>query len=290
MIRLAALIKIRIAGLAAVSAAAGYFAVNGEMSPRLAGAVAGTFLLAAGAGALNQYQERRADRLMQRTSQRPLPAGELTPSAVLRLALWLLPAGLLLTAVLAGWQAALAGSGAVAWYNGVYTWLKKRTPFAAVPGALTGVFPPVLGALAGGGPLFQPALLSLMLFVFIWQIPHFWLLVLIYPGDQRRGGFRDLLEVFGSRQLFRIVFAWTFATCCSAMLLPFCGLDPLPVPYAALTLLGLWLGWQAAVLTRGRALEEKRLQAMFANLNRFALLTLLFAAGGRIWPQLSRIL
>jgi hypothetical protein len=87
----------------------------------------------------------------------------------------------------------------VLWYNGVYTFLKRKSPFAAIPGAVIGAIPPAIGWICGKGALsFDPQILALSFFFFIWQVPHFWLLLLNFGRDYEKAGFPSLTRIFNS--------------------------------------------------------------------------------------------
>jgi protoheme IX farnesyltransferase len=179
--------KAPVSFLAACSAATGFIlAASKERAPVGVWApFLGTFFLALGASAVNQLQDRAVDGRMERTRGRPLPSGAIgVPAASGAAALFLL-AGLLLLARSGAAPAGLGGL-AVAWYNGVYAWLKRRSAFAAVPGSLVGSIPPAIGWAAAGGRLTDPALLALGAFFALWQLPHFWLLLLDRREDYER--------------------------------------------------------------------------------------------------------
>jgi protoheme IX farnesyltransferase len=74
----------------------------------------------------------------------------------------------------------------------VYTLLKRKTPFAIIPGSLVGAIPPAVGWVAAGGYLFDPQIIIISFFFFIWQIPHFWLLLLIFDKD-----YKQAIPLFG---------------------------------------------------------------------------------------------
>jgi heme o synthase len=103
------------------------------------------------------------------------------------------------------------------WYNGIYTPLKKINPLAIIPGSLVGSIPPAVGWTAAGGNILDPQIIILSFFFFIWQIPHFWLLLLIFGKDYENAGFPTLMQIFSSDQLARITFIWIVATVVTGM-------------------------------------------------------------------------
>ncbi|RNC71750.1 MAG: protoheme IX farnesyltransferase [Desulfuromonadales bacterium] len=208
-----------------VAAVGGYllFPAPAEGVP-LAAVFAGVTLLAAAGSALNQVVERDVDSLMVRTRLRPLPAGELTPGGATAIGSTSLLAGLLLMGAAGGWLPALLGAGALAWYLGIYTPLKRRTPLALAIGAVCGAIPPIIGwCSAGGSPAdYQAVLLAGLLY--LWQIPHFWLLQLRHREDYRRAGiplFQPRTGGAGPANLCRL---WLAALVAGTMLLPAFGI------------------------------------------------------------------
>lgn len=153
-------------------------------------ALFGTLLVASSASALNQWIERRSDALMNRTSDRPLPAGRLTSKQVLSFAAVTVVAGLLYLAVVVNWQA--AAWGLLTWflYVWVYTPMKSRTSWNTAVGAIAGALPVLIGWSAVGGAysLSDPRGLALFGILFLWQFPHFMAIAWIYRrqyGDAR---------------------------------------------------------------------------------------------------------
>lgn len=187
------LTKPRITFLVVLSALAG-FALG---SPSIFDWVAffqtafGIALLSSGISTLNQYLERGLDGLMQRTRNRPLPAGKLPPAH----ALWL---GVALSAIaeihlllFVNWLAAVCGLAALASYLFLYTPLKTRTHWCTFVGAFPGALPPVLGWAAARGQLDAGALL-LFVIMFCWQFPHFHAIAMMCRHDYARAGIRML--------------------------------------------------------------------------------------------------
>ncbi len=182
------LAKPRITFLVVVTAAVGYALAPGSFDPAVFFAlVVGTALVSGGASALNQYMERDADARMDRTRNRPLPAGRVTPSDARVFGLALCGFGLALLAT-AHWVSAALGLAALASYVLVYTPLKRRTSLCTVVGAIPGALPPMMGWAAGRGTLDAGAW-ALFALLFLWQLPHVLAIGWIFRDDYARGGF-----------------------------------------------------------------------------------------------------
>lgn len=154
----------------------------------LLGLILGTTLTAGGSGALNHLIERKQDARMQRTAERPLPAGRVSHTFVLAYGLGMLAAGLLLLLSLT--NALTAGLAAVTslGYLGVYTPLKRRTSLNTFVGAVPGALPALGGYAAATGTLGAGGWIAFAI-LFLWQLPHFFSLAWMYRDDYARGGF-----------------------------------------------------------------------------------------------------
>lgn len=233
--------KARIAQVVVLSTATGYVLAAGKLSWNMLVPMVGILLLAFGSGALNQYQERRWDALMPRTRNRPIPSGRISPVRALLLSVLLMCAGLAILYFGTNVTATLLGLLTMVWYNGVYTYLKRVSPLAVVPGSLIGALPPLVGwAAAGGNPGSTPALAVGLLF-FVWQIPHFWLLLLNFGGDYKQGGFPVLTDLLTRPQLGRVTFVWIVATAALLLMLPLFGVGRSPVIFLMLFAVAVWL-------------------------------------------------
>jgi protoheme IX farnesyltransferase len=187
------LTKPRITLLVVFTALVGF--VTSAPAPRwsvlLLAALAGTGLVAAGASALNQVLERATDARMNRTRNRPIPAGRIRPAEATLVGALLTGAGLALLAALCGPLAALVAFATWASYLFLYTPLKRRTHLATLVGAVPGALPPVIGWAAASGRL-EPGAFILFAIVFLWQIPHFLAIAWLYRDDYERGGLQVL--------------------------------------------------------------------------------------------------
>lgn len=191
----------------AFSAVTGYMLFAGEEPRGIVIAGAGVFLLSAGASALNQFTERQSDALMGRTAGRPLPAGRMAPPAAMVTAVILLAAGIVVLARGGTWPV-LLGALNVILYNLIYTGLKKKTTLAIIPGALVGAVPPLIGYTAAGGAMTDTRILLFALFMFLWQMPHFWLLLVRYGEEYEKAGIKTLHQRMNETSIMRLVMAW----------------------------------------------------------------------------------
>jgi protoheme IX farnesyltransferase len=238
------LLRWRLSLLNGIVALGGFFLFPAaEIAPvPLAAVLLGVTLLAAAGSAFNQVQEREIDRLMERTRDRPIPCGDLTPTGASAIGAVCLLAGLLALGLGGGLLPVLLGIAALVWYLGVYTPLKRRTPFALAAGGLCGALPPVIGWVSAGGEPTDYRVMLLAGLLYLWQVPHFWLLQHRHAEDYRRAG----LPLFNPRlngiSLFGLWRIWIMALVASALLLPAFGLIGNTVaPWYAATVLLLGL-------------------------------------------------
>lgn len=264
------LTKLRIAAFSTLSAATGYLAFTSVFRWGVVTSALGLLSLALGACALNEWQDRAYDARMERTRGRPIPAGRISPRAALSIAFGLLAGGSLALWLLHGPSPTLLGLLAVVWYNGLYTYLKRFSAFAVVPGAVIGAIPPVVGWTAAGGRALDPQASALCFFFFLWQVPHFWLLLFAYGRQYEQAGLPTLTRVFSAEQLARLTFVWTLVTAGASLLLRVYGVVTSPWTTLALAVAGMGLAVEATRLLR--AFEEKRaLRRAFRSINLYAL-------------------
>jgi heme o synthase len=185
------LTKPRITWLILASTGIGYFfGWNGEWDiVALINTLVGTGLIASGTAALNQWMERDADALMNRTKQRPLPSGRLTPNQALICGVSLAIVGFVQLAVGVNLLTGLLGLFTLVTYLAVYTPLKKKSPHSTTIGAIPGAMPPLIGYAASAGTLGAEAWV-LYAILFIWQFPHFYAIAWMYRDDYARAGIR----------------------------------------------------------------------------------------------------
>lgn len=147
----------------------------------------GTFLVASAASLLNQVLERDTDARMDRTKDRPLPAGRLSVDTVRTTGVLGACAGLAYLALAVNPVAAAVTGAVFLCYVFVYTPMKRRTAWNTFVGAIPGALPPVIGFAACTGTI-PPAAWTLFGILFLWQFPHFWAIAWLYRADYAKAG------------------------------------------------------------------------------------------------------
>lgn len=195
-----------------LSALFAYIMAKGEIGTDMFLATFAVLLVAMGVSTLNQFQEYKEDALMERTKHRPIASGKWSPRTAVIIAAILILSSLILIYKLLGYIGVDLFLFSFLWYNFFYTPLKKKSALAVVPGAILGVIPPAIGWLVAGGSLGEPEFFALGLFYFVWQIPHFWLLVMLHYGDYAGAGYPTAMRLFGKMSLQRLTYYWLMLT------------------------------------------------------------------------------
>jgi heme o synthase len=241
--------------------------------------LAGIALLAYGSSALNQIQDRKMDLHMARTSNRPLPSGRLSLSQAWSFTVITLTLGLFILGFL---SVSLLGLGllAVFSYNVLYTlWWKRSWAFAAIPGAVPGSLPVVMGYVAASGNLFAPGGWYLFALQFFWQMPHFWVLALRYRDDYEKGAVPTLPVTYGGAKTVSHIAIW----CVAYIAIAFLGPLFLPLGWIYLTVVSLFsvkVLWE--LIAFSKAPDSKKWLHFFLWVN-FSLIAFLGAAALDLW-------
>lgn len=171
----------------------------------------GLYFLSSGSLSLNQVQEYKLDQKMNRTKNRPIASGKLKPAAGLIFSVMLLYVGLVLLFE-AHPMAFKVGLVTVLFYNGLYTmYLKRKWVYAAVPGAIPGALPVTIGYAAVNPQIWNAESVYLFLIMFLWQMPHFWVLAIKYKDDYAAGGVPVLPAAMGLDKTLQQIGLYTLA-------------------------------------------------------------------------------
>jgi protoheme IX farnesyltransferase len=248
--------------------------IAGDPSPGLVALTClGGYLSAGGAGAVNHWFDRDIDKLMKRTSTRPIPAGRIAPSSALLFGCTLAALSLLELSLTVNPLAAGLSFAGFLGYVFVYTvWLKRRTPQNIVIGGAAGAIPPLVGWAAVRGSVGGTAVI-LFFIVFFWTPPHFWALSLLMKEEYAKVGVPMLPVVRGEGETRRQILLYSVLLYAVTQL-PFCAGAMGGVYLLASLALGVGFIGLAWVLYR----RADRRSALRLYLYSLAYLALLFCA------------
>lgn len=147
----------------------------------------GGYFMVGASNAYNQIIEKDLDALMDRTKNRPIPAGRMSVNTAFAIAVSFTLLGIV-TLYIINPKTAMYGAISIFIYTCIYTPLKTRTPIAVFVGALPGAIPFMLGWVAARNDFgIEPG--TLFAIQFFWQFPHFWAIGWFLFDDYKKGGF-----------------------------------------------------------------------------------------------------
>lgn len=155
-------------------------------------AILGTWLIASGTAAHNQFLEWRLDGKMKRTQKRPVPSSKISPKQSVFFSLGLIITGLIYLIAVVNFVAGLVSLLTTLIYLGVYTPMKRISVVNVFIGAIPGALPPVGGWAAATGHLGSAGMWLLFGIIFLWQIPHVMAIAWVCKDDYSNAGFRML--------------------------------------------------------------------------------------------------
>ncbi|RII18488.1 Protoheme IX farnesyltransferase [Streptomyces sp. YIM 130001] len=225
----------------------------------------GGYLSAGGANALNMYIDRDIDALMERTRQRPLVTGIVSPREGLVFGITLAVVSTLWFGLLVNWLSAWLSLGASMFYVVVYTIiLKRRTSQNIVWGGIAGCLPVLIGWSAVTDSMSWAAVILFMV-MFFWTPPHYWPLSMKVKDDYARVGVPMLPVIASNKVVARQIVIYSWVMVGVSLLLTPLGYTGWFYTAVALAAGGLWL-WEAHALqsraksgVTGGKLKEMRL-------------------------------
>jgi len=248
-----------------LSALFAYIMAKGEVGLDMLLATFSVLLVAMGVSTLNQVQEYKSDAKMERTKNRPIAAGRMTPQTGIIIAVTMIILAMVSIYSLLGLTGVNIFMFAFIWYNAMYTPLKKKSALAVVPGAILGVIPPAIGWLVAGHTLLELEFIALALYFFIWQVPHFWLLVMLFFGDYKDGGYPTAMKLFGQASLQRLTFVWLIFTIQAGIFLVWV-FEPYMATKLLAVLVGIWAFISSFELLK-ESFELKNARSVFWKIN-----------------------
>jgi protoheme IX farnesyltransferase len=187
------LTKPRIIAMVLVTASLGFYIAKGmiESWMLLLWTLLGTYLVGSGSSVINHYMERDIDAKMERTQNRPLPLGLISPESALIFGVNLLLIGLLILFLKVNVLTAFFALLGAFLYNLVYTPMKRLTWWNTFVGSIPGALPPLWGWTAASGEL-HPGAWILFAILLVWQHPHFFAIAWMYRKDYARADLKML--------------------------------------------------------------------------------------------------
>lgn len=259
----------------------GYFSFDPHLSANIIFTSFGILLMAISASVLNQIQEVELDSKMNRTRFRPLPAMRIKLQHATIFFLINLISGMAIICYAGNLKAAIIALITVIWYNGVYTYSKRITAFAVVPGALTGALPPLIGWVAAGGGLWEKPIIFIEFLIFTGQIPHFWLLIMKFGEEYKQAGIPSLTGIFTRTQINRLTFSWVVSSVVAALFLCYFEIIRSRLLIGILVIASIFIIWQFSNLLKIRA-KENNIRRYSILLDSYFLLVLLLLISDKV--------
>jgi protoheme IX farnesyltransferase len=238
-----ALAKPRITAMVLITAGGGMWLAPAPVSPlTLVMTLLGTAMIVSGANALNMYLEREIDANMDRTRNRPLPAGRMPARTALLFGVILSVLSVPMLAIGVNAVTALLGVLANVSYVLGYTPLKQRSHTALFVGAVPGAIPPLMGWTAATAHVDAGGLV-LFGILFFWQIPHFLAIALFRKADYARAGLHVMPNAIGVLPTKQSIISHTAALVASSLLVFPLGIAGRGYLVTAFVLGCVFLGW-----------------------------------------------
>lgn len=244
----------------------------------------GGYCLVGASNAFNQIIERDLDLLMDRTKNRPIPAGRMTTNTAFVIACVLTVIGIgMLYAI--NPITAMFGAISIFLYVSVYTPLKTKTPLSVFVGAFPGAIPFMMGWVAATND-FGIEAGTLFMIQFFWQFPHFWALGWWLYEDYKKGGFFMLPTGKRNKTTAIQIILYTVWTIVIS-LIPMFGLTGrlylTPVSGVLIFIVGIGMLYYAVKLYREKS-EKSAKQLMLASVSYITLLQIIYVLDKFIRP------
>jgi protoheme IX farnesyltransferase len=273
--------KVKITVFVSLSTALGYILAAEKISVNLFFCVFGIFLIACSATALNQYQESEFDKLMNRTRNRPIPSGRVSANFVFNMAMVFLISGSGILYFFVNFYSLIIALITLIWYNAVYTPLKRKSALAIIPGSLVGALPPIAGWVGAGGSLSAFYIYLIAFYFFVWQIPHFWLLLSLYGNEYKSAGFPILNDLLPQNIFKGITFILILITILMTIAIGISGIVNYFISFLLIVFASMFLFYSAIEFMKSGS-ERKNIVRMFVKINLHTLLIIIFLSADKL--------
>lgn len=236
----------------------------------------GGYLMVGASNAFNQIIEKNLDALMDRTKDRPVPAGRMTVTRAFIIASVFTILGLIVLYIINP-KTAMFGALSIFIYVSIYTPLKTKTPLSVFVGAFPGAIPFMLGWVAATDSFgIEPGILFMI--QFFWQFPHFWALGWWLYDDYKKGGFFMLPTGKRNKGTAIQIVLYTVWTVLVSLIPAFGVTGRLyltPVAAILILILGLGMLYYAVNLYKKKSAQAAK-KLMFASVSYITLLQIIY--------------
>jgi len=238
----------------------------------------GGYCMVGASNVFNQIIERDLDAKMNRTKNRPIPAGRMSVKTAFVIASVLTVLGLVVLYSINA-QTAMFGAISIFMYVSMYTPLKTRTPLSVFVGAFPGAIPFMLGWVAATNDFgIEPG--TLFMIQFFWQFPHFWAIGWFLFDDYKKGGFFMLPNGKRNKGTAIQVILYSIWTVIASLIPAFHVTGDLKLSVVAAVLIGgigVWLIYYA-ILLYNKQTDKAAKQLMLVSVSYITLLQIIFVA------------
>ena len=238
----------------------------------------GGYCMVGASNVYNQVMEKDLDKLMDRTKDRPIPAGRMgvTSAMITAVVLTVIGIGTLYTI---NPQTAMFGAISIFMYVFLYTPLKTKTPLSVFVGAFPGAIPFMLGWVAATNNFgIEPG--TLFMIQFFWQFPHFWAIGWFLFEDYKKGGFAMLPNGRRDKGTAVQVILYSIWTVLASLVPAFGVTGKLyltPISSVLIGGIGIWLVYYAVRLYKLKT-DKAAKQLMLVSVSYITLLQIIYVA------------
>jgi protoheme IX farnesyltransferase len=239
----------------------------------------GVLLLALGTSALNQIQEVHHDKLMNRTLDRPYASGRYSFKKAFTISISIILSALVLLYFTMGIMGIYFTLFTILIYNVIYTKLKPITHWALILGSFLGVISPTIGWLVASNleltSLIDLKFMYIFILFFVWQVPHFWLLVLINNEDYKQAGFPTLKDKIGQDGLMRTIAIWNLISAANGIAVILAA-QTNQILWILTISISMYIVYSSYILFTTKEIIGKFFKIRFMEINTYILLIMIF--------------
>lgn len=202
------LLRLNISFMVVLSAYFGFYISGGVLDLKAIAVLFAVLLHSFGNSVINQVQERKIDRVMLRTMDRPVATGRVKAGRALIYGLSLITFSLIIPLITGDYLIAGLLVINLIIYNFIYTPMKRKNSYALLIGSICGALPPIIGWGIYHNPDYFSRVVLVAAIFYLWQVPHFMFLTEKYSDEYKKAGLKILINDVEFRKYFMILLVW----------------------------------------------------------------------------------